>query len=95
MSYIDLSNRIQPLDESAMQAARARQDELTKPRGSLGRLESLSVQIAGITGQTRPVLQHKVVTTMAGDHGVVAESVSAFPAEVTSQMTGIGTSAWS
>jgi len=86
MSYIDLINKIQPLDESAMQAARARQDELTKPRGSLGRLESLSVQIAGITGQARPVLQHKVVTTMAGDHGVVAEGVSAFPAEVTPQM---------
>lgn len=69
-----------------MAAARARQGQLTKPAGSLGRLEALSIQIAGITGQAVPVIQHKVITTMAGDHGVVAEGVSAFPQEVTPQM---------
>ena len=46
-------SQIQPLDPAAMQAARARQNELTKPPGSLGRLEELSIRVAGITGQTR------------------------------------------
>ena len=77
---------IKPLDPAAMQAARARQNELTKPPGSLGRLEELSIRIAGITGNPRPKLQHKVVLVMAGDHGVVAEGVSAYPQEVTPQM---------
>jgi nicotinate-nucleotide--dimethylbenzimidazole phosphoribosyltransferase len=77
---------IQPLDTSAMDAARARQDRLTKPPGSLGRLEALSIQVAGITGQARPVIGGKVVITCAGDHGVVAQGVSAYPREVTEQM---------
>lgn len=79
-------SKIQPLDPAAMQAARARQNELTKPPGSLGRLEELSIRIAGITGNPRPKLKHKVVLVMAGDHGVVAEGVSAYPQEVTPQM---------
>ena len=78
--------QISPLDEKAMAAARERQSQLTKPAGSLGRLEALSIQIAGIRGQATPALTHKVITTMAGDHGVVAEGVSAFPQEVTPQM---------
>jgi len=78
--------RIQPLDERAQTLARARQDTLTKPQGSLGRLEALSVQLAGITGDPLPRIQHKVIVTMAGDHGVVAEGVSAYPQEVTPQM---------
>jgi nicotinate-nucleotide--dimethylbenzimidazole phosphoribosyltransferase len=86
MSVEDLIAQIGPLDEAAMAAARARQDMLTKPRGSLGRLETLSVQLAGITGNPRPNLQHKVIVTMAGDHGVVAEGVSAYPQAVTPQM---------
>jgi nicotinate-nucleotide--dimethylbenzimidazole phosphoribosyltransferase len=86
MSIESLISRIQPLDQTAMAAARARQDMLTKPQGSLGRLESLSIQLAGITGQARPRIEHKVVTVMAGDHGVVEEGVSAFPQEVTPQM---------
>ncbi|RIK39049.1 MAG: nicotinate-nucleotide--dimethylbenzimidazole phosphoribosyltransferase, partial [Chloroflexi bacterium] len=53
-----------------MAAARARQDRLTKPRGALGRLEALSIQLAGITGQATPRLAHKLVLVMAGDHGV-------------------------
>lgn len=82
----DIIAKIQGLDEPAMVAARARQDTLTKPPGSLGRLEELSVQLAGITGKELPTIQDKVIITMAGDHGVVAEGVSAFPQEVTPQM---------
>ncbi len=77
---------IKPLDEAAMQAARRRQDQLTKPQGSLGVLEELSVQLAGIQGRALPVIDKKVIIVMAGDHGVVAEGVSAFPQEVTLQM---------
>ncbi len=79
-------SRIGPLSEEAMAAARARQDRLTKPQGSLGRLEDLSVQVAGITGNPRPRLKHKAVIVAAGDHGVAAEGVSAYPQEVTAQM---------
>ncbi len=77
---------IKPLDERAMAAARARQDTLTKPQGSLGRLEELSVQLAGIQGKPIPQIRHKAIITMASDHGVVAEGVSAYPKEVTTQM---------
>jgi len=86
MSIETIVARIQPLDQTAMNSARTRQDRLTKPQGSLGRLEKLSIQVAGITGQVRPHINHKVVTVMAGDHGVVAEGVSAFPQAVTPQM---------
>ncbi|MDO9350531.1 MAG: nicotinate-nucleotide--dimethylbenzimidazole phosphoribosyltransferase, partial [Deltaproteobacteria bacterium] len=77
---------IQPLDESAMEEARRGQDNLTKPQGSLGQLESLSIQVAGIKGNPRPRITHKVIFTLAGDHGVTKEGVSAYPSEVTSQM---------
>jgi len=86
MPIKELIDRIGPLDDTAMDAARARQDTLTKPRGSLGRLEALSVQLAGIFGDPRPRIRHKVIVTMAGDHGVVAEGVSAYPQAVTAQM---------
>ncbi|MDO8687443.1 MAG: nicotinate-nucleotide--dimethylbenzimidazole phosphoribosyltransferase [Dehalococcoidales bacterium] len=78
--------KIKPLDAPAMAAARARQDTLTKPQGSLGRLEALSIQLAGIQGKPIPQIKHKAIITMAGDHGVVAEGVSAYPQEVTPQM---------
>ena len=77
---------IRPPDEEAMGKARLRQDQLTKPRGSLGRLEELSVKIAGITGKVTPRIEQKAIVTMAGDHGVVAEGISAYPQEVTAQM---------
>ena len=77
---------IQNLDETAMQAARERQSQLTKPPGSLGRLERLSIQIAGIQGKARPDVSRKALFVMAGDHGVVAEGVTAFPQDVTWQM---------
>ncbi len=79
-------DRIRPLDEVAMATARARQDQLTKPLGALGRLEALSVQIAGITGALQPPLERKAVIVMAADHGVAAQGVSAYPQEVTPQM---------
>ncbi|MCB0185025.1 MAG: nicotinate-nucleotide--dimethylbenzimidazole phosphoribosyltransferase, partial [Caldilineaceae bacterium] len=82
-SYID---QITPLDQAAMDAAAARQGRLTKPTGALGRLEALSIQLAGITRQARPRLTDKVVVVMAGDHGVTAEGISAYPQSVTSQM---------
>jgi nicotinate-nucleotide--dimethylbenzimidazole phosphoribosyltransferase len=75
-----------PLDEAAAQAARAREDELTKPQGSLGRLETLASQIAGITGTPRPRLRHRAIVVMAADHGVAAEHVSAYPQQVTLEM---------
>ncbi|HEX2988904.1 MAG TPA: nicotinate-nucleotide--dimethylbenzimidazole phosphoribosyltransferase [Chloroflexota bacterium] len=77
---------IKPLDRAAMDAARQRQDQLTKPLGSLGRLEELAIQIAGITGQVCPRLPRKTVVVMAADHGVVSQGVSAYPADVTPQM---------
>lgn len=77
---------ISTLNETAMQAARERQNMLTKPAGSLGRLEELSIQLAGITGKSIPAIKDKVIITMAGDHGVVEEGVSAYPQEVTPQM---------
>ncbi len=69
-----------------MEAARLKQDNLTKPQGSLGRLEELAIKIAGIKGELLPKLEHKAIITMAADHGVVAEGVSAYPQEVTRQM---------
>ncbi len=78
--------QIGPLDEAAMATARTRQDNLTKPRGSLGRLEALSIHVAGITGKAQPRIEHKVIVTMAGDHGVVTEGVNVYPQEVTAQM---------
>lgn len=77
---------IQPLDEAAMSAARAHQDDLTKPPGSLGRLEELAVQLAGIRRRDAAPLGPCAVLVCAADHGVAAEGVSAYPAEVTPQM---------
>jgi len=69
-----------------MRAAEARQLQLTKPPKALGRLETLSIQLAGIQGKAQPVIEQKAIAVMAADHGVVAEGVSAFPAEVTPAM---------
>ena len=78
--------KIKPLDKKSMEEARARQDTLTKPQGSLGRLEELSIQMAGIQGKPIPQIRYKAVITMAGDHGVVAEGVGNWPQDVTAQM---------
>ena len=79
-------DNIKQLDGAAMAKARKRQDMLTKPAGSLGRLEDISVQLAGILGQAVPKIQEKVVILAAADHGVAADGVSAYPQEVTAQM---------
>jgi nicotinate-nucleotide--dimethylbenzimidazole phosphoribosyltransferase len=78
--------RIGGLDAPASEAARRRQQSLTKPPGALGRLEELSIQLAGVTGSLRPPLRPCRVLVCAGDHGVTAEGVSAYPSEVTTQM---------
>ncbi len=77
---------IGPLDTAAMEQARARQDTLTKPPGSLGRLEQVSIQLAGIQGKTVPAIKNKAIITMAGDHGVVAEKIGNWPQSVTAEM---------
>ena len=78
---------VRPLDVAAMAEARDRQDRLTKPRGALGRLETLSVQLAGIAGACpAPVPAPAAVVVFAADHGVVAEGVTPWPQEVTAQM---------
>lgn len=69
-----------------MRRARARQRTLTKPPGSLGRLEDVSVQLAGIFGAEDPQVHGKIVIIAAGDHGVVNQGVSGYPPEVTAQM---------
>jgi nicotinate-nucleotide--dimethylbenzimidazole phosphoribosyltransferase len=77
---------IPPYDEQTAAAARQRQNRLTKPTGSLGRLEELSIRLAGIIGNALPRIERKAVVVMAGDHGVVVEGVSAYPQIVTVQM---------
>ena len=67
-------------------AAAARQDRLTKPPGSLGRLEHLATRIAAISGRERPRLDARLIVVAAGDHGVVAQGVSPYPQAVTAQM---------
>jgi len=73
-------------DTAAADTAAARQARLTKPPGSLGRLEELTTRIAAITGQPRPRLEQRVIVVAAADHGVSARGVSAYPAAVTGQM---------
>lgn len=77
---------IRPLDREVMARAQTRQDVLTKPQGSLGRLEELSIQLAGIQGKPIPQIRHKAIIIMAGDHGVVAEKIGNWPQEITAQM---------
>jgi nicotinate-nucleotide--dimethylbenzimidazole phosphoribosyltransferase len=78
---------IRPLDSGALSAARERQDALTKPRGSLGVLEDVSVQLAGLAGACPPpVPEPAAVAVFAADHGVHAQGVTPWPQEVTAQM---------
>jgi nicotinate-nucleotide--dimethylbenzimidazole phosphoribosyltransferase len=81
-----LLERIGSPDEAAGREARDVLDRLTKPPGSLGRLEELAWRLAEITGQCPPRLKRPVIFTLAADHGVVAEGVSAYPQVVTAQM---------
>lgn len=77
---------IRPPDAAVTADALARHDQLTKPRGSLGMLERLGVQLAAIQRRVTPVIREPLVVVAAGDHGIAAEGVSAFPQEVTEQM---------
>ncbi len=74
------------LDAAAGEAARDRQDQLTKPPGSLGRLEAMATLLAAMQAREKPDLRHPWITVFAGDHGVVAEGVAAYPQAVTGQM---------
>lgn len=76
----------QPLDHVARAKAEARQQQLTKPAGSLGRLEALAIQLAAQQGRDRPTLERLWIAIFAADHGVAAEGVSAYPQAVTGQM---------
>lgn len=82
----DVLSTIRPTSASAQAAARARQERLTKPTDSLGRLETLAIQMVGIRGAVDVSLQHKIIVVMAADHGVAANNVSAYPQAVTGQM---------
>jgi len=87
MDKIDaIVSKIKPLDAKVMEQAQKKLDFLTKPQGSLGRLEGLAKQISGIIGALPKHIKNKVVFTFAADHGVTEEGVSAYPCEVTAQM---------
>ena len=77
---------IGPLDATAMARAADRLDRLTKPPGSLGQLETVVIELAGITGRADPSVEQGVVVVAAGDHGVTRLGVSAYPSDVTAQM---------
>ena len=83
----EVLERIAPPDEAAMAAARRRQAQLAKPPGSLGRLEALSVQLAGITGRVHNEIRSPHLLVFAADNGVVEEGVSSAPKSVTLQQT--------
>ena len=82
-----LVREVSPLDRSAMTAAEEYQARLAKPPGSLGRLEEISIQLAGITGRVHNALNKKQLLVFAADNGVVAEGVSSAPQSVTKQQT--------
>ena len=82
----DVLQQVMPLDPTLTTRVQHRLDSLTKPRGSLGRLEELALRCALITGQERPSVEQKVLFVCCADHGVSAEGVSAYPREVTAQM---------
>jgi nicotinate-nucleotide--dimethylbenzimidazole phosphoribosyltransferase len=82
----DALARIAPLDVAAMAAAAAHLDWLTKPPGSLGRLETLLIELAGITSRVDAPVGQRTVVVAAADHGVVRQGVSAYPSDVTAQM---------
>ena len=75
-----------PVDRDMQLAAAARQQQLTKPAGSLGQLEALAVQLAGLQGRLKPRVDQLWIAIFAGDHGIVDEGVSAYPQAVTGQM---------
>ena len=87
MELKSLLDKITPPDETAMEAAKERQAQLAKPPESLGRLEALSIQLAGITGRVHNQMEHPHLLVFAGDNGVVEEGVSSAPQSVTLMQT--------
>ncbi|ULA58145.1 MAG: nicotinate-nucleotide dimethylbenzimidazole-P phosphoribosyl transferase [Nitrospira sp.] len=86
MTLDEVVGLIQPVNGKSAVKAQGRLDRLTKPLGSLGRLEELAVHYARITGDVKPNIPRGVIFTFAADHGVANEGVSAYPSEVTAQM---------
>ena len=86
MSLTQVLNRICDVDMEVAERTQRRLDRLTKPHGSLGRLEQLAVQYCAITSEGKPAVPRGRVYTFAADHGVVDEGVSAYPRDVTAQM---------
>ncbi|NQT67904.1 MAG: nicotinate-nucleotide--dimethylbenzimidazole phosphoribosyltransferase [Actinobacteria bacterium] len=82
----NIIEKIKKPDLSLAKQAQARLDNLTKPRGGLGRLEELAKQIVSITANLNPRIEKKAIIVMAADHGVVEKGISAYPGEVTGQM---------
>jgi len=82
----EIIQKIKPVNFKLMEKAQEKLDNLTKPQGSLGKLEDFARRIVGISGTLSPAIKRKVIFVMAGDHGVAEEGVSAYPQEVTFQM---------
>lgn len=87
MTFEEAINSIKELNIETMQKAQKRLDNLTKPLGSLGRLEEIVKQLAGITGELFPCVKNKKIVIMCADNGVVEEGVSSCPKSVTSSVT--------
>jgi nicotinate-nucleotide--dimethylbenzimidazole phosphoribosyltransferase len=86
MDLQDIINRIEPVDQEWIKRARERSAQLVMPTRALGQLHDISERLCGIQKTLRPMVDHKAVLVMAGDHGVVDEGVSAYPQEVTAAM---------
>lgn len=82
----EIKGKIKKIDYSLEKETQRRLDNLTKPQGSLGRLEELAKRVVGVTRNAFPPVKNKVIFILAGDHGVTEEGVSAYPKEVTPQM---------
>lgn len=86
MNMYDVMKEIQPLNEEIMKKVSEHIENLSKPVGSLGRIEELAIQVAGITNKERPTVHSPAIIVCAADHGIVCEGVSAYPQEVTKLM---------
>ncbi|HAM38419.1 MAG TPA: nicotinate-nucleotide--dimethylbenzimidazole phosphoribosyltransferase [Elusimicrobia bacterium] len=82
----EIVKNIKPLNKILLEQTQERLNNLTKPLGSLGQLEDIAKQLVAIIGKDKQVLKNKTIFTLAGDHGVAEEGISAYPKEVTQQM---------
>lgn len=82
----EIVQQIQPIDQEWVEKARRRTAQLAIPLRALGRLHDISERLCGISGTLSPEVSRRAILVMAGDHGVAAEGVSAFPQEVTGEM---------